>query len=35
MKKDNFKVIIEQYGIIREFATNKFETYEDMEGITE
>ncbi|MCG3175384.1 MAG: hypothetical protein MOGMAGMI_00313 [Candidatus Omnitrophica bacterium] len=33
MEKDNFKVIIEQYGTRKEFATNKFETYADMEEL--
>jgi len=35
MEKDNFKVIIEQFGTRIEFATNKFETHADMEEIFE
>ena len=31
MEKDIFKVIIEQFGTKKEYATNKFETYADME----
>lgn len=33
MEKDIFKVIIEQFGTKKEYATNKFETYADMEEV--